>query len=75
MFYCDPCAEPRGWPTDTLMTSYGACEICRKTGVCNDVPSRFLPMPPIAATLTRAAAEIPATPPQAGERSEGDGSV
>lgn len=45
MFYCNPCADEKGWPKDTLITSRGHCEICGKHGVCNDVPSRALPMP------------------------------
>lgn len=43
MFYCNPCAEPRGWPTDTLMRSRGRCEICGTGAVCNDVPSGMPP--------------------------------
>lgn len=46
MFYCNPCAKPRGWPESEFMRSYGPCEICGKTALCNDVPSRFLPIPP-----------------------------
>ncbi len=46
MFYCDPCAEPRGWPTGTLMRSHGPCEVCGTAAVCNDVPSGHLPLPP-----------------------------
>jgi len=45
MFYCDPCARPRGWPTRTLMSSHGRCECCGATAVCNDVPSSLLPLP------------------------------
>lgn len=45
MFYCNKCGEKRGWPTDTLFKSGGACEICGKRAVCNDVPSKYLPIP------------------------------
>lgn len=44
MFYCNACAEQRGWP-QTGFTSYGLCEICEKTCECNDRPSRLLPPP------------------------------
>lgn len=43
MFYCTSCAEKNGWPLSTLHVSYGRCEICRETDICNDVPSRLLP--------------------------------
>lgn len=44
MFYCDTCAEERGWP-ETMAQSYGRCEVCKYTAVCNDMPSRYLPVP------------------------------
>lgn len=48
MFYCDPCGNTRGWPTDEfthMMTeSYGRCEICGKVAACCDVPSKRLPI-------------------------------
>lgn len=44
MFYCDPCAGPRGWPI-SWQHSFGSCEICGQVRVCNDVPSRDLPTP------------------------------
>ncbi len=43
MFYCDKCADKKGWPKDTLMKSSGSCEICNKRAVCNDLPSKYLP--------------------------------
>lgn len=46
MFYCDPCALPRKWPTDTFVRSHGPCEICGNVSNCNDVPSKYLPIPP-----------------------------
>ncbi len=46
MFYCNPCAEARSWPTDTLMRSRGRCELCGTGAICNDVPSGLLPLPP-----------------------------
>lgn len=45
MFYCDPCGDDRGWPTDTLMRSRGRCEMCQRPADCNDVPSSRLPSP------------------------------
>lgn len=42
MFFCDPCGKERGWP-QSLAVSYGKCEICDKTGRCNDIPSSKLP--------------------------------
>lgn len=44
MFFCDTCAVERGWP-GSWSKSAGPCEICGKTAVCNDVPSRYLPLP------------------------------
>lgn len=35
MFYCDDCAESRGWP-GSWSRSYGTCEICGKVCECND---------------------------------------
>lgn len=50
MFYCDPCGEERGWPTEKTnpvmaftFKSRGPCEMCHKVAVCNDVPSKYLP--------------------------------
>lgn len=45
MLYCDPCAEPRGWPV-TMFRSHGRCECCGETRVCSDLPSSQLPLPP-----------------------------
>lgn len=44
MFYCDPCRDQRGWP-DSIFKSRGKCEVCRTVAVCNDVPSKYLPLP------------------------------
>ena len=41
MFYCDECAEERGW-TITISKSSGPCEICGYTRICNDTPSKHL---------------------------------
>ncbi len=35
MFYCDKCAKDRNYP-NTLFKSYGKCELCGETNVCND---------------------------------------
>jgi len=45
MFYCQDCAEEKGWPTDTMVKSRGKCEICGELAICEDVPSKFLPIP------------------------------
>ncbi len=42
MFYCDECREKRKWP-ESMHKSYGKCELCGKTSMCNDVPSKDLP--------------------------------
>lgn len=44
MFYCDSCRVPRKWPV-TVLQSVGKCEICGRSGFCNNVPSKDLPMP------------------------------
>lgn len=44
MFYCDECATKNGYP-ETAFKSQGPCECCGKLRVCNDMPSRLLPMP------------------------------
>lgn len=45
MFYCDACGVKKGWPTDALMKSMGPCEVCGHFDVCNDIASKFLPVP------------------------------
>jgi hypothetical protein len=45
MFYCNTCGEKKGWPTNTLLQSAGSCEICNKKVLCNDVSSKYLPLP------------------------------
>lgn len=42
MFYCDKCGWVKGWPIKQVMSSFGPCEICEETVVCNDIPSGFL---------------------------------
>ena len=44
MFFCDRCAKRRDWPT-SFMKSEGPCEVCGKIRICNDIPSRHLPLP------------------------------
>lgn len=48
MFYCDYSADKRGWQESILSIFYGSCEICKKVGECNDVPSKYLPTPKMA---------------------------
>ena len=43
MFFCDPCATKRKWPT-SISKSSGRCEMCNKSAICNDVPSKYLPV-------------------------------
>lgn len=45
MFYCNKCGEKRDWPIDASLRSTGTCEICGKFMNCNDIPSRYLPIP------------------------------
>lgn len=45
MFYCDPCGEGRGWPINPILKSSGPCEVCGVTALCNDIPSKELPIP------------------------------
>lgn len=45
MFYCDPCGRKRGWPVERGFKSSGPCEICGDRALCNDVPSKDLPIP------------------------------
>lgn len=42
MFFCDTCAEKNKWP-QSWSKSGGRCEVCGKTAVCNDIPSKELP--------------------------------
>lgn len=42
MFYCEDCRKKNGWP-ESMCRSYGRCEVCGKTNVCYDIPSKFLP--------------------------------
>ncbi len=42
MFYCNECAEKKGWEKNTVFKSYGNCEVCGKTTTCNDKPSGYL---------------------------------
>lgn len=44
MFYCDPCAKEYNYP-ETIMRSYGQCEICDKMAVCNSRAAALLPKP------------------------------
>lgn len=44
MFFCETCRVEKNWP-DSIAKSHGPCELCRKTADCNDVPSKYLPMP------------------------------
>jgi len=44
VFYCDECRKAKDWP-ESIGKSVGKCEMCEKKAVCNDVPSRLLPLP------------------------------
>ena len=43
MFYCDKCALEKGWPK-SIGKSFGTCEVCDEVSVCNDTPSKLLPI-------------------------------
>ena len=49
MFYCDDCAEKKKWPL-SILNSLGLCEICEENKICNDLPSKMLPLPDIKKT-------------------------
>ncbi len=38
MFFCDDCAEKKGWETSWIK-SQGPCEVCHYTAICSDVKS------------------------------------
>lgn len=42
MFYCDPCRKYNAWP-ESISTSFGPCEMCRKQSYCWNRPSSTLP--------------------------------
>ena len=42
MFYCNACAKDNSY-SESMIKSYGKCEICGVYGICNDRPSRSLP--------------------------------
>lgn len=42
MFYCETCKEKNKYP-ESIMVSYGRCEICGETAECYDMPSAYLP--------------------------------
>jgi len=42
MFYCNECAEKKGYPI-TIGRSQGCCEFCGRHANCNDMPSSKLP--------------------------------
>ncbi len=44
MFYCQSCADERGWP-EGWAKSRGPCELCAKIALCSDRPSSSLPLP------------------------------
>lgn len=43
MFYCEECRKAAEWP-ESIVKSYGPCEICEERSVCHDRPSRSLPI-------------------------------
>lgn len=45
MFYCEACRQKRNWP-ESWGQSYGRCEVCGNTAICNDTPSSQLPKRP-----------------------------
>lgn len=62
MFYCNKCAEERGYP-ESIGKSRGKCEICGEITDCNDVPSNFLPpLPKPELTVLDVIKDIPQQP-------------
>ena len=45
MFYCNKCGTEKNWPTEITAKSFGNYEICGEQSLCNDVPSKLLPIP------------------------------
>lgn len=43
MFYCSDCAKKNDWP-ETFGQSYGSCEMCKRTALCNDMSASDLPV-------------------------------
>lgn len=43
MFYCNPCAKENDWP-ETITCSFGPCEVCGNSSICNEMPSKLLPI-------------------------------
>ena len=50
MFYCDDCAEIKGYPI-TMFKSSGNCEICNTPAICNEGKSSDLPVPELEPDL------------------------
>ena len=42
MFICDQCLKDGFSNQPSFLRSYGPCEICGKSAVCNDIPSVYL---------------------------------
>ena len=42
MFICDDCLEKHYNNGESILKSYGRCEICEKTEICSDISSKFL---------------------------------
>lgn len=41
MFYCKECEKKEDWPSG-FFKSYGRCEVCEKSALCSDIPSKTL---------------------------------
>ena len=41
MFYCNNCRVKNNWP-ESIVGSYGKCEVCDTIDYCNDFPSTKL---------------------------------
>jgi hypothetical protein len=44
MFFCNECKVKNKWG-ESIGQSRGRCEVCGKTALCNDIPSKYLPVP------------------------------
>lgn len=38
MFFCKKCGEAKQWP-ESMVKSYGRCEVCEEVAICNDIPA------------------------------------
>ena len=56
MFYCDNCQIKNKYP-ESIMQSYGNCEICGELGACHDVQSKLLSKTVVGIKVTHTISE------------------